>query len=104
MSLDLSVTRVAATAWTVFFEKSPDYHLVETKSNATWIRVQAESVGTISAGACTVTLGDATWSFTTSTTDTLSIELPINTSAMRFTVSNTSGTTDSATAFVTLGT
>lgn len=102
-SLDLNLTRVAATGWTVFLEKSPDYHLQATKSNATWIRVQAESPGTISAGACTITLGDSTWSFTTSTNDTMSIELPINTSAMRFTVSNTSGSTDSATAIVTLG-
>lgn len=96
LSFGLSVTRVAASVWTVILEWSPNY---TGPGTAIWIR---EQMGTPSAG--TTTLADNTYSFTTSATDTLSIDVPINYPNMRFTVNNTGGTTDTATAFVILGT
>lgn len=106
LTLSLKITRNAATAWAVYFEYSPDYHTLgpSSKASANWIRVQADSVGAIAAGACTITLGDATWSFTTSTSDTLHIDLPVNAPAYRFTVTSTLGdASDFVLAWVTLG-
>ena len=97
-SLDLKATRVAATAWSVYVELSSDYYT--DAANANWERVPTES---ISGG--TITIADATWTITTSTSfKRRFIELPINTQALRFVVAATNGTTDAATCWVTLGT
>ena len=86
----------------MFFERSPNYHIVGAAS-ANWSRIQVEDIGAVAAGAATITMGDGTWSFTTATTDTIWIDLPINSFSMRMTVSNTAGTTDTALAYITLG-
>lgn len=109
LTLSLVLARAAATAWTVYFEYSPNYWTLAPglrSANAKWIRVQADSVGAIGGtpAAATISLGDATWSFTTSTNpDTMHIDLPVNAPAYRFVIDNTAGTTDTATAYVTLG-
>lgn len=95
LSFVMSVTHVNASAWTVFFEWSPNYN---TSSTVIWAQTQM-----VTPSAGTSTLADNTYSFTTNTNDTLSIDMPINYPNMRFTVSNTAGTTDTATAYIVLG-